>query len=112
MDNWLKIINVLGKNVGESFTIRGLSIKSKVSYATTYRLIKRFKKYSTHLIKTVGRAETIKINPVSENIVSFLTISSQNELLNYLENKDLKKPVKQALEIYFMKMVLLRMSYY
>ena len=97
MDNWLKIVNFLGKNINRSFTIRALSLNSGVAYATTYRLIKRFSKYSTHLIKTVGRAETISLDPNSKTLINFLAISSQNEKFNYLLKKPLIKSINNKL---------------
>ena len=109
MDNWLKIVNFLGKNINRSFTIRALSLNSGVAYATTYRLIKRFSKYSTHLIKTVGRAETISLNPNSKTLINFLAISSQNEKLDYLLKKPLIKSINN--KIFDKDIVLLFGSY-
>ena len=109
MDNWLKIVNFLGKNINRSFTIRELSLNSGVAYATTYRLIKRFSKYSTHLIKTVGRAETISLDPNSKTLINFLAISSQNEKLDYLLKKPLIKSINN--KIFDKDIVLLFGSY-
>jgi len=109
MDNWLKIVNFLGKNINRSFTIRALSLNSGVAYATTYRLIKRFSKYSTHLIKTVGRAETISLDPNSKTLINFLAISSQNEKLDYLLKKPLIKSINN--KIFDKDIVLLFGSY-
>lgn len=107
MDNKLKIINYLGKNLGKSFTMHELSKLTKVPYATFYRTIHKMKELV--IIQNVGKSKTISLNVENPAIKSYLTISSDEEKKEFIK----KQPIinKIASELYTKDTVLLFGSY-
>ena len=107
MDNKLKIVNYLGKHIGQAFTMNQLSKAIKVPYATFYRTIQGMK----DLVKmqAVGKAKTVTINTDNPAIKSYLAISSEEEKDEFLK----KQPVlsKIAAELDTKDAVLLFGSY-
>ena len=95
MDNKLKIINYLGKNLGESFTMNQLSKLIKVPYATFYRTLGVMKDLVK--IRAVGKSKIVSLNTENPALKSYLTISSDEERKEFLK----KQPVinKIALEL-------------
>ena len=87
MDNNLKIINYLGKNIGSSFTMHALSKATNIPYATFHRTIQKMKE----LVKsqTVGKSKVVVLNKENITIKAYLTISSEEAKKEYLK----KQPV-------------------
>src|SRR3989338_5596507 len=107
MDNKLKIINYLGKNLGQPFTMHVLSKLIKVPYATFYRAIQEMKDLLR--IQTVGKSKTVSLNIENPTIKSYLTISSDEEKKEFLK----KQPIisKIASELQTKEIVVLFGSY-
>lgn len=95
MDNRLKIINYLGKHLGESFTMRELSKAAKVPYATFHRTIQEMKDLVK--IKTVGKSKTVALNTDNAAIKSYLTISSDEEKKEFLKNQPIISKIASEL---------------
>jgi predicted nucleotidyltransferase len=84
MDNKLKIINYLGKNISTSYTMRQLSKMLKIPYASFYRAIQEMNDILR--VHQVGRAITVQLNRNNAVIISYLSISSYEEKKVYLKN--------------------------
>ena len=97
MDNKLKMINYLGKHMGQAFTMNELSKAIKVPYATFYRTIQEMK-YLVNL-KTVGKAKTVTLNTRNPTIKSYLTISSEEEKKEFLEEQPVLSKIAAELDI-------------
>jgi len=95
MDNKLKILNYLGKNIGKSFTMHELSKKTNVPYATFYRTI--LKMNDLVKIQKVGRANTIALNANNAAIKSYLVISSEEEKKDFLKKQPMIKKIVSEL---------------
>ncbi len=96
MDNKLKIVNYLGKNLGQSFTMHGLSKLIKVPYATFYRTIQEMKDLLR--IQTVGKSKTISLNMENPAIRSYLTISSDEEKKEFLKKQPIINKIASELQ--------------
>ncbi len=83
MDNRLKIINYLGKNLGMPFTMREVSKATRIPYATFHRTIGVMTQ--TIEIQPVGKSKTITLNVNNPVIGSYLAVSSNEEKNNYLK---------------------------
>lgn len=83
MDNKLKIVNYLGKNMGTAYTMHELSRATNIPYATFHRTITTMKDLIT--AKEVGRSKTIMLNAENRVIKSYLAISSEEEKNEYLK---------------------------
>lgn len=107
MDNKLRIINCLGKNLGKVFTMNGLSKLSKIPYATFHRTASKM----NDLIKmeNVGKSKTVELNAKNPLVSSYLAISSDEEKKEFLK----KQPIinKIALELETKDIVILFGSY-
>jgi predicted nucleotidyltransferase len=107
MDNNLKIINYLGKNMTKSFTMHELSKILKIPYATFYRTILKMK----DIINTdkIGHSNSISLNLGNSILKHFLIISSDEEKKEFLK----KQPIinKIALELNTNDAVILFGSY-
>jgi len=81
MDNKLRIIGHLGKNMHISFTMHGLSRILSIPYASFYRTMKQM----TGLIhvQDIGRAKTISLNRDNPVIRSYLSIASEEQKAAY-----------------------------
>ena len=81
--NKLKIINYLGKNLHQLFTMNALSKATKVPYATFYRTIQEMKDLVK--IQTIGKSKIISLNIDNASIKSYLAISSEEEKKEFLK---------------------------
>ena len=95
MDNKLKIINYLGKNIGKSFTMHELSTLINIPYATFHRTIS---KMPDLIIKEkAGKATLIKLNDIPI-IKPYLAISSEEEKKEFLKKSPLISKISSELE--------------
>lgn len=106
MDNKLKIINYLGKNINNSFTMHNLSKLTNIPYATFYRTIQDFNDLFS--IKEIGKAKVISLK-ITKLTKSYLIISSEEEKKEFLK----KQPIinKITSEINTEEIILLFGSY-
>ncbi len=95
MDNRLKIINYLGKNIDREFTMHELSRTLKIPYASFYRAVQEMN--GLLIIKKVGKSKTLKLNLESQTIDSYLAISSEQEKEGFIKNKPLIKIINKNL---------------
>ena len=91
MDNTLKIINYLGKNINVNFTMHQLSKLLKIPYASFYRTVQELDNLLT--IREIGKAKIISLNTQKPVIKSYLTISSYQEKKEYLLNQPIIKKI-------------------
>ena len=97
MDNLLKLIQTLGKNLNNQITIRQLSKESKVPYTTAHRLIKNNKEI--FIIDQKGNIKLISLN-LKDNITkTYLILAERKEAESFFnknpEFKVLKKELPQ-----------------
>lgn len=85
MDNKLKIINYLGKNMHQPFTMHELSKLIKVPYATFYRTIQTMKDLVR--IQPIGKSKTLSLSTENPAIKSYLAISSDEEKKEFLKKQ-------------------------
>lgn len=95
MDNKLKIINCLGKNAGTAFTMRELSKKTKIPYATFYRTLKAMA--DIILKKTAGKAILVQLNRQNPLIRHYLIISSKEEKDDFVRKQPLISKISSEL---------------
>ncbi len=96
MDNYLKIVNYLGKKYEKTFTMRELSIILKIPYASFYRTIQEMK--DLIIINLIGKAKTVQLNKSNPVITAYLTISSDKEKTEFLLNHPLIKKIANELD--------------
>lgn len=96
MDNKLKIINYLGKKFDCEFTMHELSKILAIPYASFYRTIKEMD--DILIIRQIGKSKTLKLNPESPVIQSYLAISSEEEKKRFLENKPVIRIIEKELD--------------
>ncbi len=97
MDNLLKLIQTLGKNLHNQIPIRQLSKESKVPYTTTHRLIKNNE--GIFIINRKGNIKLVSLN-LKDNITkNYLILAERKEAESFLninpEFKVLKKELPQ-----------------
>lgn len=95
MDNKLKIINFLGKNGTQLYTMHELSKLLKIPYATFYRVIQNMTQLL--IIKTIGKAKTLQLNKNNSIIKAYLTISSDEEKKEFLLIQPIINKIQQEL---------------
>lgn len=96
MDNALKIINYLGKHIGDSFSMHELSKAIKIPYASFYRTIQSMPDL---IIKDEkGRACFVEVKLDNPIIKSYLAISSEEEKKEFLKNQPIIKKIASELE--------------
>ena len=97
MDNKLKIINYLGKNIGNKYTMHELSKLVKIPYATFHRTIAN----SSDVIfkNKFGNTCLVEIKISNPIIKSYLTISSDEEKKKFLRNHRLIRKISNELQI-------------
>ena len=95
MDNKLKIINFLGKNLGKTFTMHQLSKLIRIPYATFYRTINKIN--TLLIIDVVGNSKTVQINIQNTITKSYLIIASQEERDEFLKKQILLKKISDEL---------------
>jgi predicted nucleotidyltransferase len=96
MNNNLKIINFLGKNIPNSFTMHELSLLTKIPYATLYRDIKKMNELLD--IKIIGKAKIVSLKKDNTIITSYLTISSEEEKNIFLKKQPLLNKIHSELK--------------
>ena len=96
MDNKLKIINCLGKNIGGRFTMNELSKTIEVPYATFHRTIQGMRDLVS--AENVGKAKTISLNKDNPAIRAYLTISSDEERKEFLEKHPIIRNLASELD--------------
>jgi len=87
MDNKLKILNYLGKHMGERFTMHALSKLVGIPYASFYRTLQHMNDILD--VETVGRSKTARLNTKNPLAKAHLAISSDEERKEFLQ----KQPV-------------------
>ena len=85
MDNKLKIVNYLGKNVGQCFTMHGLSKLINIPYASFYRTVQHMGDILD--ISVVGKSKIIGLKTNNPIIKSHLTVSSDEEKKEFLQKQ-------------------------
>jgi len=96
MDNKLKIINYLGKNIEKSFTMHELSILLNIPYATFYRTIHRMK--DILIIEIIGKSKVIKLNTENHVVKSHLTVASDEEKKTFLKKQPIIRKITSELK--------------
>jgi len=87
MVNYFKLIQTLGKNLGDIITIRQLSIDSNIPYSSTLRFINKNKNLFN--IEKKGSVKLISLNLNNNIVKNYLIISERKETENYIQ----KNPV-------------------
>ncbi len=85
MDNVHKIIDFLGKNIFQSFTMRELSKILQIPYASFYRTIQDIK--DLLIIQSVGKSKTIQLNKNNPVVKAYLTVASDEEKKEFLSSQ-------------------------
>src|SRR3989339_497562 len=96
MDNKLKIINYLGKNMGKAFTMHKLSLILKIPYATFYRTLQGMD--DLVFKELVGKSKTVALNTDNPSIKSYLAISSEEEKKEYLKKNPIISKITSELD--------------
>lgn len=92
MITFFKIINFLGKNIQNGFTMHELSISTKIPYASFYRYAKRLIEQGVLLVEKIGKAKVVRLNINHSVQKANLTHASFEELWEYMQkNKIIKK---------------------
>jgi len=95
MDNLLKLIQTLGKNINNEITIRQLSKEAKVPYTTTHRLIKNNKE--TFIINQKGNIKLCSLNLKDSITKNYLILSERKEADSFLKKQPQFKVLKEEL---------------
>ncbi|MBU2637563.1 MAG: nucleotidyltransferase domain-containing protein [Nanoarchaeota archaeon] len=96
MDNKLKIINYLGKNMGEAITMHMLSNLLFIPYTSFHRAINTMK--DMVITEAIGKAKIIRLNAANPAAVSYLAVSSHEEAKEFLEKNPVIKEISRELE--------------
>ncbi len=107
MDNKLRILNYLGKHMGERFTMHKLSNLIGIPYASFYRTIQHMNDVLG--VEVVGKSKVISLNTKNPLVKAHLAISSDEERKEFLR----KQPIiyKIATELNTKDVVVLFGSY-
>ena len=97
MDNAFRIVNFLGKNIGESSTMHEVSIKTEIPYATFHRTIQDMSKFHMIKEKEVGHSKAITLNLENPSIKAYLTIGSIIDAEDFLKGRPLFKKIVSEL---------------
>jgi len=95
MDNKLKIVNYLGKNIKKSYTMHELSRLLEIPYASFYRTVQTIK--DLLIIETVGKSKVIRLNTNNPVVKSHLIVSSDEERKDYLKNQPIIRKIAAEL---------------
>lgn len=95
MDNLLKLIQTLGKNLNNQIPIRQLSKESKVPYTTAHRLIKNNK--GIFIIDQKGNIKLISLNLKDNIIKNYLILAERKEAESFLNKNPKFKVLKTEL---------------
>lgn len=93
MDNSFRIMNLLGKNWENPFTINEISQYTKIPYATTHRTIQEMLRLGMILEHEIGNARAITLNLKNGALEAYLTIGSIVDAEDFLKNKPLFKKI-------------------
>ncbi|MBS3168364.1 nucleotidyltransferase domain-containing protein [Candidatus Woesearchaeota archaeon] len=96
MDNTLKIIDYLGKHVGEIYTMHELSRLLNIPYASFYRTIQQME--DILIIKNIGKSKTIALNFQNPIIKSHLIIASDERKKEFLKKHLIIKKINEELD--------------
>ncbi len=95
MDNLLKLIQSLGKNLNDEIPIRQLSKESKVPYTTTHRLVKNNK--DLFIINKKGNIKLCSLN-LKDNITkNYLILAERKEAESFMQKQPQFKILKAEL---------------
>lgn len=97
MDNKLKIVNYLGKNVGQCFTMHRLSKLINIPYASFYRTVQNMGDILEVLV--VGKSKTICLKTTNPVVKAHLTVSSDEEKKEFLQKQPIIKKIAAELSI-------------
>lgn len=95
MDNTLRIINYLGKNLRKSFTMHELSKLVRIPYASFYRTVQRLSDLLD--IKTIGKSKTVCLKTSNPILKAHLTVSSDEERKEFLQKQPVLKKITSEL---------------
>ncbi len=95
MDNKLKVLNYLGKNFKNSYTMHELSKTLKIPYASFYRTIQDMK--DLIVINSVGKSKIMQLNIKNTVIKSHLVVSSDEERKDFLDKQPIIKKIYNEL---------------
>ena len=95
MDNPKKIINHLGKNIQESYTMHELSKTLCIPYASFYRTVQKMKDILT--VKAVGRSKTLQLNLKNPVIKAHLVVASDEATKEFLEKQPIINKIAKDL---------------
>lgn len=95
MDNKLKVLNFLGKNIGKAFTMHQLSKLLHIPYATFYRLMNKM--HNLLIINAVGKSKTVQLNVQNPITKSYIIIASQEERDEFLKKQPILKKITEEL---------------
>ena len=95
MDNFLRLINALGKNLNNEITIRQLSKESGVPYTTTLRLIG--KNEELFRINKKGNVKLVSLN-LEDNITkNYLILSERRQAESFIIKQPQFRVLKEEL---------------
>lgn len=98
MINFLKIINYLGKNIPQGFTMHELSKLTKLPYASFYRYVHHLAEQKVLFLESIGKAKVVKLNldhPVQNG---HLTNASFEEMCEYISKNPIIKKIVNELK--------------
>lgn len=84
MNNLFKLVQTLGKNIGNELPIRQLSFEAKVPYTTAHRLIK---KNNIFQINKKGNIKLVSLNTNNEISKHYLIISERMTVKEYVQKE-------------------------
>lgn len=96
MDNKLKIINYLGKNLGKGYTMHGLSRLLHIPYASFYRTVRDIKPLVD--IDIIGKSKILRLNIKNPVIKAHLTVASDEEKKEFLEKQPVIRKITNDLD--------------
>jgi len=93
MDNLLKLVWTLGKNINNEIPIRQLSKESKIPYTTTHRLVKNNKNLFN--IAQKGNIKLVSLNLKDSITKNYLILSERNESDSFLKKEPQFRVLKE-----------------
>jgi predicted nucleotidyltransferase len=96
MDNKLKIINYLGKNLDRTFTMNELSKATGIPYATFYRTLQAMK--DLLVTEKVGKATTVRLSVIKPIIQSYLAIASEEEKKEFIKKQHIIRIIQNEIK--------------
>lgn len=95
MDNKLRIINYLGKNLGKRFTMHELSKRVDIPYATFYRTVQQMSDLLE--VEVIGRSKTVHLNTNNPVLKAHLVVSSDEERKEFLQKQPILSKITREL---------------